>query len=164
MSQPFSHNHSTSNNAYQRVRRLSQFMDNAIPIPGTSYRIGIDPLLGFFPGMGDYLTAFVSGYIVLEAGRLGVSRFTLLRMILNVIIDTIVGLIPGIGDLFDVVWKANAKNTELLEKQLAAPETREKADWLFLVMLLVIMASLLIGLTLLSGWIIVSLIQASPFL
>jgi len=162
MSQPFSKNSPT--NGYQRVQRISQLLDNAIVIPGTSYRVGIDPLLGLFPGLGDYVTAFFSGYIVFEAGRLGVSRFTLIRMIFNVIIDTIVGLIPGVGDVFDVVWKANAKNKELLEKQLASPETREKADWLFLVCFVVIMALMLIGLITLSGWIVISLIQASPFL
>ena len=66
-----------NNQAFARVRRLSDFLDNAVTIPGTSYRVGIDPLLGLFPGVGDYLGAFLSGYIIFESARLGASRATL---------------------------------------------------------------------------------------
>jgi len=150
--------------ALTRVRRLSQFLDNAIAIPGTSYRVGIDPLLGLFPGMGDYLGAFLSGYIVFEAARLGSSRATLGRMIFNIILETILGLIPGLGDIFDVFWKANAKNTTLLEQQLASSETRQQTDWLFVMALLIGLALIILGIASVSLWIFISIIQASPFL
>jgi hypothetical protein len=150
--------------AFTRVRRLSQFLDNAVTVPGTSYRVGVDPLLGLFPGMGDYLGAFLSGYIIFEGARLGASRATLIRMFFNVILETIIGLIPGLGDIFDVFWKANAKNQSLLEQKLASAETREKADWLFLIALLVGLGLIIIGITSLSLWILISVIQASPFL
>ncbi len=150
--------------ALTRVRRLSQFLDNAFTIPGTSYRVGVDPLLGLFPGMGDYLGAFLSGYIVFEAARLGSSRATLGRMVFNIILETILGLIPGLGDIFDVFWKANAKNTTLLEQNLASSETREKTDWVFLVTLLVGLALIIIGIASLSIWIFISVLQASPFI
>ncbi len=150
--------------AFTRVRRLSQFLDNAITVPGTNYRIGVDPLLGLFPGMGDYLGAFLSGYIVFEAARLGTSRATLGRMVFNIILETIVGLIPGIGDIFDVFWKANAKNTELLEKHIATEGTLQKTDWLFLIALLVGLALVIIAMASLSLWILFSILQASPFL
>lgn len=146
-----------------RVRRLSQFLDNAIAIPGTSYRVGIDPLLGLFPGIGDYLGAFFSGYIIFEAARLGASRATLGRMFFNVILETIVGLIPGLGDIFDVFWKANAKNQTLLEQQLASSQMREKADWWFVIALLVGLVLLIVGVASLSIWIVISVIQTSPF-
>lgn len=149
--------------AFTRVRRLSDFLDNAITIPGTSYRIGIDPLLGLIPGLGDYLGAFLSGYIIFESARLGASRATLGRMFFNVILETILGLIPGLGDIFDVFWKANAKNRTLLEKQIASSEKREKADWLFLFILLLGLLLIIIGVASLSLWILVSIIQASPF-
>ena len=150
--------------AFTRVRRLSQFLDNAITVPGTNYRIGVDPLLGLFPGMGDYLGAFLSGYIVFEAARLGTSRATLGRMVFNIILETIVGLIPGIGDIFDVFWKANAKNTELLEKHIATEGTLQKTDWLFLIALLVGLALVIIAMASLSLWILFSILQGSPFL
>jgi len=149
--------------AFTRVRRLSDFLDNAITIPGTSYRIGIDPLLGLIPGLGDYLGAFLSGYIIFESARLGASRATLGRMFFNVILETILGLIPGLGDIFDVFWKANAKNRTLLEEQIASSEKREKADWLFLFILLLGLLLIIIGVASLSLWILVSIIQASPF-
>ena len=149
--------------AFSRVRRLSNFLDNAITIPGTSYRIGIDPLLGLIPGLGDYLGAFLSGYIIFESARIGASRATLGRMFFNVILETILGLIPGVGDIFDVFWKANAKNRTLLEQQMASSEKREKADWLFLFILLLGLVLIIIGVASLSLWILVSIVQASPF-
>lgn len=156
-------NFQSSDRGFTRVSRLSELLDNAVTIPGTSYRVGIDPLLGLFPGIGDYLGAFLSGYIIYEAARLGASRPTLLRMVSNVILETIVGLIPALGDLFDVVWKANAKNVTLLETQLASAEKREKADWFFLIVLLLGLFLIIIGIASLSLWILVSVIQASPF-
>lgn len=125
-----------------RLRSLSQILDNAIPIPGTPYRVGIDPLLGLFPAAGDYVSAAMSAYIVIEAAKLGASRATLSRMTLNIIIDALVGTVPVLGDLFDVAWKANAVNLELLEEHLRlsnTPTRRKKADWLFLGLLLAIL-------------------------
>ena len=164
MRQPSLENSPQASNAYLRVQRLTQFLDNAIVIPGTSYRVGIDPLLGLFPGVGDYLGAFFSGYIVLEAARIGASRATILRMIINVIVDTISGLIPGVGDIFDIFWKANSKNMKLLQKQLDSGERREKADWLFLGLLAFGLIVIVIGAASLSFWVLKSLVQASPFL
>lgn len=152
-----------SEQAFTRVRRLSDFLDNAIAIPGTSYRVGIDPLLGLFPGVGDYLGAFLSGYIIFEAARLGASRPTLIRMFFNVILETILGLIPGLGDIFDVFWKANVKNRLLLEKQLVSSDRREQTDWLFLVALLVGLVLIIVGVASFSLWVLISVIQASPF-
>ncbi len=157
-------NFQKTDQGFTRVRRLSDLLDNAVTIPGTSYRVGLDPLLGLFPGLGDYLGAFLSGYIVYESARLGASRATLLRMVFNVILETIIGLVPGIGDIFDVFWKANARNTELLEKQLASSEKREKADWFFLIALLTGLALVVIAIASLSLWIVISVIKASPFL
>ncbi len=163
MRQPFLEDSPQTNNAYSRVQRLSKFLDNAIVIPGTSYRVGVDPLLGLVPGVGDYLGAFLSGYIVLEAARIGASRVTIIRMIFNVIVDTVSGLIPGLGDIFDIFWKANSRNMVLLQKQLESGERREKADWLFLGGLLLVLLVIVIGFASLSFWILLSLIQASPF-
>lgn len=122
----------------RRLRRLSHLLDNAIRIPGTSYRIGIDPLLGLFPGGGDFLGTALSAYIVIEAARLGVPREALAQMVSNIIFDTISGSVPVLGDLVDLTWKANAKNIVLLEEHLNIPnpQPRKKTDWLFLALLL----------------------------
>ena len=118
------------------LRSLSHILDNAIPIPGTSYRIGIDPLLGLFPAAGDYFSAALSAYIVIKAAQIGASNATLSRMAFNIIIDTLVGTVPMIGDLFDAGWKANTKNMNLLETHLNSSPKSKKANWCFLILLL----------------------------
>jgi len=112
----------------ERVRRIATLLDNALPIPGTSYRIGLDPVLGLLPGLGDAIGAIMAGYILVESARLGVPRSVLLRMLLNIGIDSAVGAIPGLGDLFDFVWKADVKNLGLLQRHLDAPVPTRRAS------------------------------------
>lgn len=94
--------------------------DAGIRIPGTRITIGLDPLIGLVPGLGDLIGAGVALWVVLEAADLGASGFVLLRMLLNVAIDTLGGALPVAGDIFDALWKANLKNVRLLERHLAA--------------------------------------------
>ncbi|OGR19489.1 MAG: hypothetical protein A2X81_20440 [Desulfobacterales bacterium GWB2_56_26] len=121
-----------SHSRLQRLRALSRLLDSAIPLPG-GYRIGLDGIIGLIPGFGDIAGSIASSYIIIESARLGASTSTLLRMVMNVLVESVVGLIPFLGDLFDIVWKANEKNMALMDKQLAAappassPETRIKA-------------------------------------
>ncbi|MEC4986335.1 MAG: DUF4112 domain-containing protein [Oscillatoria sp. PMC 1068.18] len=145
-----------------RVRSLSYLLDNAIGIPGTNYRIGLDPLLGLFPAAGDYVGSAISAYIVLEAARLGVSRNLLLQMAGNIILETLVGTVPMLGDLFDAAWKANSKNIALLEEHLGSPQPqqRRKTDWLFLGLFFAILLIVVIGTTLLSLYLLSLLFQA----
>lgn len=97
---------------------MSKLLDNSIPIPGTAYKIGLDPIVGLIPGIGDLLGAVLSGYIILEAARAEVPAFTLARMLVNVGVDTLVGAVPALGDVFDAAWKSNTKNVALLERHL----------------------------------------------
>ncbi|NEO59625.1 MAG: DUF4112 domain-containing protein [Moorea sp. SIO4G2] len=143
----------------RRVRRVSYLLDNAIPIPGTGYRIGLDPIIGLLPGGGDFVGTIISSYIVVEAARLGVSRSTLVEMVLNILLETVSGSIPVLGDLVDAAWKANVKNVELLEKELnVSSSTPQKSDWLFLVLLLSGLAVVLVvavGISLaIAAWVI----------
>ncbi len=119
-----------------RLRSLAHLLDDAIPIPGTNYRVGIDPILGLFPGIGDYLGMILSAYIVFQAFRMEVPKETLLRMGVNVAIDTLVGIVPVLGDLFDAGWKANQKNIALVESHLDSPENRQQSDLGFILLLL----------------------------
>ena len=105
----------------ERLRVLTRLLDNAFQIPGTRYRIGIDALIGIVPGIGDAIGALFSAFIVYQAARMGVSTPTLVRMLGNVALDTIVGEIPLVGDLFDAGWKANTRNLALLEGHLERP-------------------------------------------
>ena len=104
--------------AVRRMRFVANLLDDSIRVPGTEFRIGIDPILGVVPGAGDAVAAAMSVYIVLESARLGVPFSTLLRMIANVTLDFAVGLVPVVGTLFDAVWKANQKNVELAVESL----------------------------------------------
>lgn len=105
-----------------RVRMLGNLLDNSIPVPGTGWKIGLDPIIGLIPGVGDLIGAVLSGYIVLEAVRAEVPTFTLLRMLVNIGIDTLLGAIPALGDVFDAAWKSNTMNVALLERHLASNE------------------------------------------
>ena len=120
----------------ERIKRLAWLLDNSIPIPGTQWRIGLDPLFGLIPGLGDLIGAVFSGWILLEAERLGAGRPTLFRMLWNVAVETVFGAIPLLGDMFDAAWKANAKNVVLLERHLASPGLQRKQDRVFLGVLL----------------------------
>ena len=131
----------------RRLRRISHLLDNAIPIPGTKYRIGLDPILGLIPGGGDLLGSVFAGYVVFKSAQMGVPQETLLKMAANIVFDTVAGTVPVAGDLLDVAWKANVKNIELLDAHLGSPEQGKKADWLFV-------AALLLGLILIVGSVI----------
>jgi hypothetical protein len=124
----------------ERVERLATLLDNAILIPGTRFRIGLDPLLGLVPGLGDALGALASAWIMVEAARLGAPRAVLARMLYNVVVDTLVGAIPGAGDLFDFVWKSDAKNAALLRRHLERPEAVHRASRRLLLAMLVALA------------------------
>ena len=131
----------------RRLRRISHLLDNAIPIPGTKHRIGLDPILGLIPGGGDLVGSIFAGYVVFKSAQMGVPQETLLKMAANIVFDTVAGTVPVAGDLFDVAWKANVKNIELLDAHLGSPEQGKKADWLFV-------AALLLGLILIVGSVI----------
>ena len=127
-----------------RLRRMSQLLDNAIPIPGTKIRFGLDPILGLLPGGGDTVTGGLSAYIVVEAARMGLPREVLWKMVGNILIDSFAGTIPVLGDLFDVGWKSNVKNIELLEKHLDITE-KSKSDRLFLIGLILLLTVIVLG-------------------
>jgi hypothetical protein len=117
--------------ALKRVRTLSYWLDNSIAIPGTTYRIGLDPLIGLLPGAGDAVGVALSAYIVLEAARLGLPREALIRMVTNIVLDTVMGSLPIVGDFFDASWKSNTRNAALLEAHLKSAKPKQKVDkWL----------------------------------
>jgi hypothetical protein len=103
-------------------------MDSAVGIPGTRLRFGLDALLGLVPGVGDVVGAAAAGYVVLAAARLGAPASVLVRMLLNVGIDTVVGSVPLLGDLFDLGFRSNSRNVALLERHLADPRGARAAS------------------------------------
>ena len=129
----------------RRLRQMSQFLDSAIKIPGTSYRIGFDPIIGLIPGGGDMVGLVMSAFIVLEAAQMGASKSTLGAMALNVLLETLAGTVPGVGDVFDAAWKSNLRNITLLEQQLGQTELAPaKNRWFALLLILGLALALLI--------------------
>lgn len=104
-----------------RLRTIARVLDNAVEIPGTKFRVGLDALLGLIPGIGDVVGFLVGTYVLTTAVRLGVPRAVIGRMLLNIGTDAAVGSVPLLGDVFDAAWKANAKNVALLEKAVTEP-------------------------------------------
>ena len=100
------------------LRGLARFLDDAIPLPGTNYRVGVEPIIGLVPGVGDFFGMTLSAYIILRAADLGVSKTTIVRMIINLAIDGVFGSLPIVGDLFDIVWKANLRNIAIVEAEI----------------------------------------------
>lgn len=144
----------------ERVRALSRLLDNAIAVPGTNYRFGLDPILGLLPGGGDTFTGLISTYIIWEAASMGLPRSTLIRMTWNVLLEVIVGTIPFIGDLFDFAWKANARNARLLEQHLANPRTSRRADQAFALVLIGVILLAIMAAIGISVWILGVLFSA----
>ncbi|HKK92718.1 MAG TPA: DUF4112 domain-containing protein [Longimicrobiales bacterium] len=132
----------------RRARSLAHILDDALRIPGTRIRFGLDPVLGLLPGVGDWISWLLSGHLLWCAWRLGVSASTLARMTGHVVLDAVFGVVPFVGDLFDVVWKANDRNLRLLERHVAEPD-RLRSESRALATAVLVGAA---GLTLGAGW------------
>ena len=143
---------------FHSLKRFAEVLDSGIRVPGTSWRFGLDPILGLIPGFGDVAGAVLAGWIFVEAVRLGASRATLLRIAGNVALDASAGALPVVGDVFDFAWKANLRNVALLERHLAAPTNARRADRTFIVLLatgtLIVGAGLLVLGSLLTIWLV----------
>ena len=136
------------------LKHVADLLDNRFVVPGTSYRFGLDPIIGAVPIIGDLVTSLFTIGMFLHARDLGVPKVVQLRMLFNVVIDTVGGIVPVVGDLFDFAWKANAKNLALLE--LHANEVRggSTGDWAF-VMLMIALVVLLVTIPIwLLGWLL----------
>src|SRR5829696_4319518 len=143
--------------------RLSNLLDGLFRIPGTSWRFGLDAIVGLIPGVGDTLTSLASFYILASGVRYRVPKITLLRMGVNIGIDYVVGVIPFVGDLFDFVWKSNEMNVELIRKRatVSAAEAKKgrKSDWIFVGVIILALVALLISTVVVGLWVLTWLIN-----
>lgn len=98
----------------ERVRKIAGMMDDSFSVPFTRIRFGWDSLIGLVPVVGDATTSIAGLWLIVEAFRLRASWGVLLRMLFNFFLDSTIGLIPIFGDFFDVYWKSNRRNAELL--------------------------------------------------
>lgn len=103
-----------------RIRRLSQLMDTAIRIPVLGLRIGLDPIIGLIPGLGDVISTAFSVYIIYLAAQFNLPGRSLAWMIFNISLEAVIGAVPLLGDMFDALYKSNIRNLRLLEDHLQA--------------------------------------------
>ena len=112
-------------------RWIALLMDDLIRLPGTKFRIGIDPLIGLIPGIGDTGSALVSAIALIQAARRGLPKIILARMATNILLNELIGIIPVIGDAFSFWFKSNARNHQLIKEYSGGRRTARRSDWVF---------------------------------
>ncbi len=143
---------------------LAHYLDGLFRVPGTSWRFGLDGLIGLVPNVGDTITSFASFYILLAGVRYGVPKITLLRMAFNIGVDYLVGSIPFLGDAFDFFWKSNRKNMALIRERATGKDVGTNADYIFVFAIIGILILLLIGSILVSGLILYYILTSRPLI
>lgn len=108
--------HAVERASLERVEALSRTMDAAVTLPGTNITVGLDALVGLLPGIGDTASLAVAAYIASHGIGLKARKRHMVRMGGNIFIDWLIGLVPLIGDIFDVGWRGNLRNAALLRQ------------------------------------------------
>src|SRR6184192_753034 len=140
-------------------RWVAIVMDELIAFPNTKFKFGLDPLIGLVPGIGDTASAIISALVLIQAARRGLPKILLARMSLNILINEIVGIIPGFGDAFSFWFKSNKRNYELLLAHSSAPGRARPSDWLFVIAALTILFVIVAAGTLVSLLVLRAMVQ-----
>ena len=132
---------------------MARLLDTFIRIPGTNFRIGLDPLIGLIPGAGDAISAALGSMILADAARRKLPARLLVRMGGNLLLNAVAGTVPVLGDIFSAWFRSNSRNYAILnaytagEKNPAAgPHTR----WILTGC--VLLAVLLAAFCILAAW------------
>lgn len=136
---------------------LAKVLDTAVKIPGTPFYVGLDPLLGLIPGLGDILANFIGTAILVLAARLQVPKVVMMRMSVNLLINGAVGAIPVLGDLFSIWFRSHARNAELLRRAATQPHRETQQARLFVACIITGTVLLLVLLIVLVLWIVAKL-------
>src|SRR5215213_1861990 len=127
------------------LETLSNYLDGFFRVPGTGWRFGFDALIGLVPNVGDTLTSLASFYILVAGVRYGVPKITLARMAFNIGLDYVVGTIPFIGDAFDLFWKSNQQNIDLIRERATGKDQGTTGDYIFVFAIILVLIAILIG-------------------
>lgn len=136
----------------ETLRKIAQLLDSAFPVPGTSYRIGLDPIIGLVPWIGDLVSPLFTVGILWQARDLDVPRVVQLRMVFNVAIDALCGVVPVVGDLFDFAWKSNDMNMVLLERHAELEHPASRGDWAFVTLMILLIVAIAVTPLLFIAW------------
>lgn len=143
---------------------LSRYLDGLFRIPGTGWKFGLDALIGLIPNVGDTLTSLASFYILFAGARYGVPKITLLRMAFNIGLDYIVGVIPVVGDAFDLFWRANKQNMDLIRERATGKDKGTTSDYIFIFGIIGVLILLLIGSIIASAIILYYVFTSMPLI
>ncbi|HEY8989031.1 MAG TPA: DUF4112 domain-containing protein [Candidatus Limnocylindrales bacterium] len=138
----------------RRFAAVSRVMDELVTVPGTSVRVGLDPLVGLVPVVGDVISAVVGFWLIAAATRFGIPRIVVGRMIVNTVVDMAVGAIPVLGDLFDVVSRSNSRNLALFRRHALDPTASTRGERLALAGIVVLLVGLLWLVATAIGWLL----------
>jgi hypothetical protein len=144
----------------EQLRRLAWLLDSQFRVPGTNFRFGLDAVVGLSPGIGDFAGAIASTVFLAQAVRMGAPGPVLGRMITNILTETLVGAIPGLGDLFDATFKANRRNMRLLERLTESPEVTRQTSKRYLIGIAIVIAAILLVIGILAVIIGVMVVRA----
>ncbi len=114
--------------AERRIGRVTHVLDELIEVPGTSIKVGLDPVIGLIPIAGDAVSALAGGWVILEASRFGLPRVVLARMILNLALDLGIGAIPLLGDAYDLFFRSNSRNLDLFRRHALDPTASTRGE------------------------------------
>lgn len=129
--------------AERRIGRVTHALDELVGIPGTPIRVGLDPIVGLIPVVGDAVAAVVGAWVIGEAARFGIPRIVLARMVANLVIDLAIGAIPLLGDLYDVAFRSNSRNLALFRRHALEPDASTRGERAFFAGLLLLVVGVL---------------------
>lgn len=138
----------------RRYAAVSRVLDDLVPVPGTSQRVGLDPVIGLVPWVGDLVSAGVGLWLIAEAARFKIPTVVLVRMLLNTLVDLAVGAIPILGDIFDVVSRSNSRNLALFRLHATDPGASTAGHTAFLAGLLLIVVGIMWLIASAIGWLL----------
>jgi len=139
-------------------REIAEWLDQRFNIPGTNIRFGFDPVLGLIPGAGDWLAGVISLYFLIQAAMLGGRASVLGRMFINILLDVLIGSIPVVGDFFDVYWKANLRNAQILDELHSNPAKTTTESRLWIWFLVVQFVVVILAVLWLIGWVVIKIL------
>ena len=109
----------------KRIARVANAFDSKFEVPGIGLKLGYDSILGLIPGVGDAITSLAGGYIIYHAAMAGSRKRILARMAFNTFLDSTVGAIPVLGDVFDMAFRSNTRNAKLALKEMSRKSAEE---------------------------------------
>ena len=139
----------TANERDATAKIVARWLDELLQIPGTKFKIGLDPLIAFIPGIGDFLSSSVSAVVILVSVRKGVAFSVIFRMGLNMVINALFDAIPGVGPFFSAFFKSNSRNLMLLQRWQEGEHQAVRRSSRIVLLCVVVLFSLCVALAIL---------------